>query len=179
MARLPYPDIDHPDFAPMAERVRRERGGQVGNIFKMLMHSPPAMNGWMEFFTAIRQRCALDARARELAILKVAVINGADYEFDAHKPFAMAAGVTREQIDALKRGESAATLTDSDRAVLDYTEAMTRNIKVPDAVFAAVRRHFDERRVVELTLTIGGYNLVSRFLVAMQIEPDTFTHAVT
>ena len=172
MARLPYPDIEHPDFSVMAERVRRERGGRVGNIFKMLMHSPPAMNGWMEFFTTIRQRCELDARSRELAILKVAVINGAAYEFDAHAPVAMQAGVTQAQIDALKKGETPAGLTERDRAVLDYTDAMTRTITVPDAVFAAVRRHFNERLMVELTLTIGGYNLVSRFLVAMQIDHD-------
>jgi len=56
--------------------------------------------------------------------------------------------------------------------VLAYTEAMTRHIKVPDDVFAAVRSHFNERLLVELTLTIGGYNLVSRFLVAMEIDHD-------
>jgi hypothetical protein len=50
------------------------------------------------------------------------------------------------------------------------TEATTRHIKVPDAVFAAARSHFNERLLVELTLTIGGYNLVSRFLVAMEID---------
>ncbi len=47
---------------------------------------------------------------------------------------------------------------------------MTRGIRVPDTIFAEVRRHFDERETVELTATIGGYNLVSRFLVAMQID---------
>jgi alkylhydroperoxidase family enzyme len=47
---------------------------------------------------------------------------------------------------------------------------MTRGIRVPDPIFTEVRRHFDDREVVELTATIAGYNLVSRFLVAMQID---------
>jgi alkylhydroperoxidase family enzyme len=54
--------------------------------------------------------------------------------------------------------------------VLAYTDVMTRGIRVPDAIFAGVRRHFDDRETVELTATIAGYNLVSRFLVAMQLE---------
>ena len=49
---------------------------------------------------------------------------------------------------------------------------MTRSIRVPDEVFAAVRRQFDDREIVELTATVGAYNLVSRFLEALQIDHD-------
>ena len=49
---------------------------------------------------------------------------------------------------------------------------MTRSIRVPDNVFAAVRRHFDDREIVELTATVGAYNLVSRFLEALHIDHD-------
>ena len=62
--------------------------------------------------------------------------------------------------------------TDADRAVIDYTDAMTRSIEVPEGVFAAVRRHFAERETVELTATIAAYNLVSRFLEAVQVDHD-------
>ena len=58
------------------------------------------------------------------------------------------------------------------RAVLAYTDSMTREIHVPEAIFAAVRAHFDERETVELTATIGGYNLVSRFLEAVQMPHE-------
>jgi alkylhydroperoxidase family enzyme len=43
---------------------------------------------------------------------------------------------------------------------------------VPDEVFARVRAHFDDRTLVELTLTIAGYNLVSRFIEALQIDHE-------
>ena len=60
----------------------------------------------------------------------------------------------------------------SDRAVIEYTTVMTREVNVPDALFASVKRHFSDREMVELSVTIGAYNLVSRFLVAMQVDHE-------
>lgn len=100
------------------------------------------------------------------------MLNGADYEFQAHIPFALKAGVTQTQLDAMRAGRAPEGLGDADLAVLDYTEAMTRNIRVDDATFARIRRHFDDQETVELTATIAGYNLVSRFLEAMRIDHD-------
>lgn len=172
MARIAYPDAADPSLAALVERIARERGGRLLNLYRMLLHSPPVAQGWLGFFTAIRQQCALPGRARELAILRIAVLNGADYEFRAHVPFALAAGLTRAQVDALAAGKAPEGLGAADRAVLDYAEAMTRSIRVPDEVFAAVRAAFAERELVELTATIGGYNLVSRFLEALQVDHD-------
>ena len=49
---------------------------------------------------------------------------------------------------------------------------MTRDIHVPDAMFEALRPHFNVCEIVELTATIGGYNLVSRFLEALAADPE-------
>ena len=172
MARIPYADTADPAIAELAERIRRERGGKVLNLYRMLLHSPPVALGWLNLFTALRQQADLSGRYRELAILRIAVLNGADYEFRQHVPFALAEGLTQGQVDALKAGAAPQGLTDADRAVLAYADAMTRQIRVPDDVFAAVRAHFDDRAVVELTATIGGYNLVSRFLEAIQVDHE-------
>lgn len=58
----------------------------------------------------------------------------------------------------------------AERAVLAYTDSMTKEIQVSDELFAEVRKHFDAQGLVELTATIAGYNLVSRFLEAMQVH---------
>jgi alkylhydroperoxidase family enzyme len=49
---------------------------------------------------------------------------------------------------------------------------MTRDIDVPDEVFAELRKHYDERRTVELTMLIGAYNMLSRVLQALKIDPE-------
>ena len=171
MARISYPDLDRPEIAPLAARIRAERGGKLLNLYRMLLHSPPVAEGWLAFLTAIRQKCNLPARVRELVIMRIAVLNAAEYEFQAHLPFAREERVSEAQIEALRTG-NLALFDERERAALAYAEAMTRTIRVPDDVFAAVRRHFAEREMVELTATIGAYNLVSRFLEALQVDHE-------
>jgi alkylhydroperoxidase family enzyme len=171
MARISYPDLDRPEIAPLAARIKAERGGKLLNLYRMLLHSPPVAEGWLACLTAIRQKTGLAARVRELVIMRVAVLNAAEYEFQAHLPFAQKESVSEAQIAALRTGDMA-PFGERERAALAYTEAMTRSIRVPDDVFAAVRRHFDDRAIVELTATVGAYNLVSRFLEALQIDHE-------
>ena len=171
MARLPYPDLTTPEAAPVAERIASERG-KVINLYKMLLHSPVVADGWRAFLTAIRQKASLSDRHRELAILRVAVINRAPYEFAAHIPFAKNSGFTDAEIKETEHDKMPASVTDADRAVLALTDEMTRNVQVLDATYAEAKKHFNDREMVELTATIAAYNLVSRFLEANQVDHE-------
>ncbi len=173
MPRLPFlDDTVHPDLKPIADRIRSERGGKLLALYRVLLHSPKVAEAWLQFFTVIRQQCGLEARHRELAIMLIAQLNGARYEFEQHIPFALRAGITQSQLDHMGEWKHSALFGSAEKAVLAYTESMTRDVKVSDEVFAAVRAQFDEKTLVELTATIGGYNMVSRFLEAMQIHAE-------
>jgi alkylhydroperoxidase family enzyme len=150
--------------------IKAQRGGRLLDLYAVLLNSPPIAEGWLKLFTAIRQQSKLGGGPRELAILRVALLNGAAYEYRAHVPFALKEGVPQEKIDALEGWRESKLYSKEERAVLAYTDAMTRDIKVPDEIFSQVRAAFGERETVELTATIAGYNLVSRFLVAMQLH---------
>ena len=169
MARIPYADLNNPEAKPLVERIVAERGG-VLHLYQMLLQSPPVANGWLNFLTAIRQKSSLPAALRELVIMRVAVINGAPYEAEQHAPIALREGVTQAQLDDLNAWESSDKFDPIQRAVLAYTDAMTKGIQVPDAVFAALRAVFTDRLIVEVTATVGAYNMVSRFLEALQIH---------
>lgn len=174
MARVAYGDENSsPEVRVLADQIRKERDGRMLNLYSMLLNAPPVAEGWLALFTAIRQQCTLRGDYRELVILRVALLNGASYEYQVHVPFALREGVTREQIDMLDRWQESTVLTPAQRAVLAYTDAMTRDIHVADAVFDALRPHFNQREIVELTATIGGYNLVSRFLEALAVDPES------
>jgi AhpD family alkylhydroperoxidase len=160
-----------PEQLELIERIKRERGG-LRNLYRVLLHSPPVCEGWLRLFTAIRQQAKLDARYRELAILRVAVINGAVYEYRAHVPHGLQAGLVQQQLDALPAWTVSDAFDARERAVLAYTDAMTREIRVPDPVVSALKKFLDERELVELTATVAGYNLVSRFLEAMQVDHE-------
>ncbi|ROS39748.1 carboxymuconolactone decarboxylase family protein [Amycolatopsis thermoflava] len=165
MARLDYVETG----SEVADRIRARRGGRLTPLDGMLLHSPPFADGWNSLLGAIRGQGTLPGDLRELAVLRVAELNGAEYEWAAHEPVAKEEGMTVEQIAALREGGDRSVLDERQRAVLAYTDAMTRRIRVPDELFATLREHFDAREIVELTVTIGAYNLVSRFLVALEV----------
>jgi len=169
MARIPYADLSRPEAKPLVDRIVAERGS-VLHLYQMLLHSPPVAEGWLAYLTAIRQKCALPGDVRELVIMRVAHLNGASYEADQHAPIALREGVSQEKLDALGDWPSSEVFEARERAVLSYADAMTRTVQVPDHVFAAVQAHFDERLVIELTATVAAYNMVSRFLEALQIH---------
>jgi AhpD family alkylhydroperoxidase len=169
MARIPYADITGPEAQPLAERIIAERGSLL-HLYRMLLHSPPVAAGWLGYLTAIRQQCSLPGDIRELVIMRVAALNGASYEADQHVPYALKEGVSQAQLDALPQWENSNLFDGRERAVLAYTDAMTRTVQVPDRVFEAVRTSFDDRLLVELTATVAAYNMVSRFLEALQVH---------
>ncbi len=169
MARIPYADLTTPEAKPLVDRIVAERGN-ILHLYQMLLHSPPVASGWLNYLTSIRQLSTLPASLRELVIMRVAVINGAPYEAEQHGPIALREGVTQAQLDELNTWESSDKFDATQRAVLAYTDAMTKTIQVPEVVFAAVKAVLSDRLLVELTATVGAYNMVSRFLEALQIH---------
>ncbi|HEX6268241.1 MAG TPA: carboxymuconolactone decarboxylase family protein [Burkholderiales bacterium] len=156
-----------PELAGLEARIRGARG-RLSPLYQVLLHSPQLAAGWEQLFTVIRQQSSVPPALRELVILRIAVLNGADYEFEAHVPHALQAGMTQEAIEGLRR--SSPVLQGVENLVLQYTDAMTRDLRVPDALFDELKKTFDDKTLVELTATVAGYNMVSRFLIAMRIH---------
>jgi len=157
-----------PELAAIERTILAERG-HVNALYQALLNSVPLAEGWEKLFTAIRNRGSLPPALREMVMLRVAVLNRAPFEFQAHRPIAREVGVTEEKIVALERMEIAEPLDESERSILALTDAMTRDVQVSDAVFRAVARRFGPKELVELVATIAAYNMVSRFLEAMRI----------
>jgi alkylhydroperoxidase family enzyme len=173
LARLEYAasDLPGPD-GDIAERIRARRGGTLTPLDLMLLHSPPLGEGWNGLLGAVRSASTLPADVRELAILRIAALNRADYEWRAHEPLGRAGGLTDSDLAVLRGERDPAGLAPHLAAVLAYTDAMTAQVTVPDDVFARLREHFTDRGIVELTVTVGAYNLVSRFLVALEVGSE-------
>lgn len=178
MSRVPYvadrPGRDEPE---LVARIRARRGGKLLNLDRMLLNSPAFASGWNAHLGAVRGELTVALSLRELAICAVAVLNGADYELAHHAPELLRAGGTARQVEALKAlklGPEAGDVFDpTELAVLRLTFEMTRNVKVSDATFAEVHARLgDDRQVVELVGAIATYNMVSRFLVALEVDQE-------
>ncbi|MES2413811.1 MAG: carboxymuconolactone decarboxylase family protein [Pseudomonadota bacterium] len=159
-----------PELAAIEAGITAERG-RVSLLYQVLLNSPPLAQGWEQLLTAVRNRSSLTADIREMVILRVAVLNRAPYEFDAHVPHALKAGMPQEKIDGMRADDAPQNKAYSaqERDVLALTDSMTRAIDVPDAIFDAAKAHFSDQQMTDLVATIAAYNMVSRFLTAFRI----------
>jgi AhpD family alkylhydroperoxidase len=176
MARIAYIEEDSASAETKSEfeRLRGARGSRPGHLYQLLAHSPKLMARWAAFAETLRGfdkdgSVSLDARSRELAIIQVARLTGADYEWSAHAPLARREGVTEEQVKALLAGDTGA-FSEADRALLAYAGESTRSVQVSESTFEELRRHFDEQRILELAVTVGFYNCVARVLEGLGID---------
>lgn len=157
-----------PELTEIEGRILAERG-RVSLLYQVLLNSGPIASGWERMLSAVRKQTGIAADLRELMILRVAVLNGAGFEFDAHVPHAERAGVSAVKIAAVRVPVLPDAFTPLERLVLELSDAMTRDIVVPDLLMERLREHFDAKGLVELVATVAAYNMVSRFLVALQI----------
>lgn len=164
---------DHPELADLIGKIKGARGGRLINVYRLMLHSPQLAAAWFEFNQAVRYGTEIDGQSRELAVIRVAILNNVEYVQRAHGPaYALKEGLTPEQVAAIADWQPSKLFNEQQRALLAYTDAMTQNIVVPDEIFAAIRKHFSERQTVEITMLIGTYNMFTRVLQALQIDPE-------
>jgi alkylhydroperoxidase family enzyme len=174
MTRIPYIDeaaLKEPSSVDLVTRIKSDRRGNLINVYRLLLHSPPLAATWFDHINAVRWKTKVSGRLRELLIIRVALLNRVDYVIAQHVPkLALADGVTLAECEALRDWESSGLFSPEERSALAYADAMTRDVTVSDQVFAGLRPHFDDRAIVELSVLIGTYNMHNRVMLALQID---------
>jgi alkylhydroperoxidase family enzyme len=178
--RLPYtpnpPRPTHDEEEAIVGRIlaRRGAGGLIA-LDRTLLHAPVIADGWNAFMIAIRSRNSLPGDVRELVFCRVAALTGAWYEWNIHSPIARQEGLREDVLNVIKAREevpmqdSLTRLSDLQMAVVRYVDAMTLHARVPHAVWQGVADYFNDKELVELTASVAGFNLVSRFVVALDV----------
>ena len=174
MARVGLVNKDQaaPEIREIFQKME-ENGSRVLNVFKVMAHCPQVGYHFLRLGNSILFKGTVPPALRELAILRVGHINRAKYEGTLHVPIALRVGVREEQIDALRDWKNSGKYNEQERAVLQYTDEVTQNIRVKNGTFAAVRSFLNEEGIVELTATIGYYGMVCRILEALQVELES------
>jgi alkylhydroperoxidase family enzyme len=131
---------------------------------------PNLLDPLLTFTKEMREGSAVDARLRELAIMTVGLLTGADYEFSHHWNSALAAGASRDQLEQLAEFETSGAFDSRERAVVRYARAATLELNVGDPVWAALRDHLDVRQAMDIVMAVAWYNAVVRMILPLQIE---------
>jgi alkylhydroperoxidase family enzyme len=165
------PDDWPADHRRVLEELIAARGF-VPSIYAAMAHVPDLMAAFIHFTSKLRGDGALDGADKELAILLVGHLAEARTIVDAHRGFALAAGVPADRIESVAAWRTAGIFDDRTRAILAYVEAVTIGIRVDDDVWKIVEAHLSEPQLVELTLVAGCYSMVARFLEPLQVDRD-------
>jgi uncharacterized peroxidase-related enzyme len=116
--------------------------------------------------------CSVAPLLRRQIELRVSQINGCSYCIWAHSRQLKELGETEERLAALEHWHSASCLSDAEKAALTWAESVTRisDGVPPDAEFAELRRHFDDRQIVDLTAIIANMNALNRVAISFRRE---------
>ncbi|HVE69566.1 MAG TPA: carboxymuconolactone decarboxylase family protein [Solirubrobacteraceae bacterium] len=164
---------------PLVRAVYGQTKRQFGRVMepiKLTAHSTPLLLGYGAFEMATERATRMDGRLKELATMKAAQLSGCEWCLDFGSAIVRAKGVSDEDLRALLDPRDSDVLSDDDKLVVEYAEAMTRTpVDVPDELFERLRARFDEAQIVELTSVIALENYRARFNWALGIQSEGFS----
>ncbi|MGP4025224.1 carboxymuconolactone decarboxylase family protein [Actinomadura sp. 3N407] len=167
-----------PRFDPLPERewddVLRAVAASTGplNIFTTLARHPALFHSWIGFGSMLLRKGTLGARDRELAILRTAHHRSCAYEWDHHQGLALAAGLTGDEIAALRLDPDEHGWSDDDRMVLTAADELHARGTVSDATWTELSTRFGELELIELVVLIGHYHMVAFALNALRVQNE-------
>jgi AhpD family alkylhydroperoxidase len=136
-------------------------------------HADPAI---MKVLLGVENQIAkgtLDVLLKDLVRLRASQINGCAFCLDMHVTDALKAGESQRRLATISAWRETPFFSDRERAALEWTEALTlvSQDHVPDAVWEAVRPHFTDAELMELTALITSINTWNRFAIAFRKMP--------
>ena len=147
---------------PPAE-IQRQRGGDDTEWVEIMARNPGLFSAHMAFAMKIMAEGALIPRDRELAVLRLAWISGAPFEWGGHVVIAKACGVTAEEVARVIDGPDAAGWSRHDRALLLAGEELHADSMISDATWSDLSAGLDDRQLIELIMLIGHYKTVAYY----------------
>lgn len=163
----------------IARLTGRETTEGMIEPLEMYAHLPGLLLGYGKLEQATAKLHRLDERLKVLAELKAATLTNCEYCIDLGSLIARRSGLTDEQLLALPSYRTSALFTEVEKLVLDYAVGMSRTpVEVSDALFAELRKRFDDAQLVELTHVIALENMRGRFNLALGIGAAGFSEGM-
>lgn len=165
MARIPY---------PARPATPLDRLPAPLNAFRMLSHAEALTGPAIDLGLALLGSTALTPQLREMVILAVAARTGCHYEILQHTPIALDAGVTPVQLATLTalRPCHPPQFTDAEAAALSAAAELTTNRTLAPPALSALQRHYTNREIVELTVTVGYYAMLAGLMNGLDVDLD-------
>jgi len=169
-----YEKLTPEQMNPAQKRVHDQivsgKRGNFGGPFQLLIRAPEICSHAAALGEHLRWGTSLDPRLSELAICTTARFWRAQYEWFAHAPLAVKAGVPEAAIEAIRTGGTPSFKADDERLVYRMCSEIFKNQRMSDEAFAAGIKAFGEQGVVEIVALVGYYTLIGNTLNVFQVE---------
>ena len=149
----------------------RGKSIEIRGPFAAFLHAPTFGDLAQRLGAHCRYHTSLPPRLSEFAILCTARLWRAQYEWYAHEPMALKAGLPQKTVDALRAGRVPKAAQKDERAVYDFIHELYKNKRVSDRTFGRVRAFLDDAAMVELVGILGYYALISMTLNVFRMLP--------
>jgi alkylhydroperoxidase family enzyme len=151
--------------------------GRISNFSKVLAHQPAALAGWMLPNESIRLKNVKSdpeyVKIQQLVIIKTSALNASAYCMSHNVPLGKKIGLSEAQIAAAQGNDymNSPHLDERQKAAVRWAEAVTRmTARDDEAAFAAMKKHFSEKQIVELTVFCGMWNYSNRLCEALHVD---------
>jgi alkylhydroperoxidase family enzyme len=139
------------------------------NVFTTLGRSPDVFRRWIGFGASLLQG-AIPDRERELVILRVAHLDESEYEWAQHVPMALAAGVTKEEVEALRRSRDRHEWSHRDEVLLRVADELDYLGFLEDNTWEEAHGLLGDAGMIDLLMLIGQYQMVAMILRTLRIQ---------
>jgi 4-carboxymuconolactone decarboxylase len=159
-----------PELKQVFDEIAASRGW-ISNAMKSLANAPEGLRRFAHFGDYVRYHTDLSERLRELAIVTIG--HKVRYAATHHGGLAVQAGIPREAVDDILAGKVPATLPEEERLAVRYVLEFASSDSVSDATFAAMRKHFSERAITDLTLIAAYYLAYGTMIKCFRVELES------
>jgi 4-carboxymuconolactone decarboxylase len=170
MAEIPLDQMT-PAQRTVADAIMSGPRKRMSGPFNAWLRSPELADRLQKVGEYVRFNTSLDKRLNEMAIIMTAQYWGSQYEWYAHAPLAIKAGLDPEIVAALGAGNKPEKMKDDEALVWEFTTQLRRDHGVNDAIYAKAVEKFGENGVMDLVAVNGYYDVVSMTLNVAHVSP--------
>lgn len=154
--------------------------GAPGNYEAVFAHSPDVLEHSVRgFYLKQTRKRKLPLRYMELAITRIGWACGCRWMFSEHSKILRGLGYPEEALAAVPSWQTSDRFDPAERAVLAYADAIALDHgRTPDALFDALKRHFDAEQIVELTYIASMFMMNAGMIRALRLEHDDYDERV-
>jgi 4-carboxymuconolactone decarboxylase len=139
------------------DEIKKRLGRPLLNIHSTMAHHPELLAAWMPYRYHIVRDSSLEARHRELLILRTAVNCASRYEWEHHVVRGRDAGLSDTEIERVKTGPSAREWSPTEAALLAAADECKRDARLSGETYRALSEHFDAKQLLDIISTVGVY----------------------